>query len=142
MLTNGEAFPTLDIAQVGGGTISLPGDLDGAWGVVLIYRGAWCPVCNAQLAAFAKASDQFAELGIEVVAFSVDDEATTAELVEEHGLTFSAGHSADADEVAARHRRLHQRRTPLPPAHRLHPGPRLHGGGRRLLLRIGRPPAR
>jgi hypothetical protein len=27
--------------QVGGGKISLPGDLAGSWGVVLFYRGHW-----------------------------------------------------------------------------------------------------
>ncbi len=100
MLHNGEMFPALDIPDVGGGTISLPGDLDGSWGVVLIYRGAWCPVCNAQLTAFAQATGKFEELGIKVIAFSVDDEATTAELVEKLRLTFPVGHSADADKIA------------------------------------------
>ena len=32
---------------------------------------------------------------------SVDDEATTAELVAKHGLTFPVGHSADAKAIAA-----------------------------------------
>ena len=31
---------------------------------------------------------------------SVDDEATTRELIEQHGLTFPVGHSADARAVA------------------------------------------
>lgn len=35
-----------------------------------------------------------------VVALSVDDEATTAELVAKHGLTFPVGHSADAKAVS------------------------------------------
>jgi len=42
---------------VGGGTISLPDDLADSYGVVLIYRGSWCPYCNAQLAAFSRARD-------------------------------------------------------------------------------------
>lgn len=100
-LNSGDTFPDLMVDAVGGGTISLPGDLAGSYGVVLIYRGSWCPFCNAQLAAFARAADTFAELGVKIVAFSVDDEATTAELVEKHQLPFPVGHSADAEKVAA-----------------------------------------
>lgn len=101
VLHNGEAFPQLEIHAVGGATISLPGDLAGSFGVVLIYRGSWCPYCNAQLASFSRASDKFTELGIKVVALSVDDEATSAALVEKHGLQFPVGHSADPDQIAA-----------------------------------------
>ena len=31
----------MEIAKVGGGTISLPGEFAGGWGVVLLYRGHW-----------------------------------------------------------------------------------------------------
>ncbi len=41
MLDTGDPFPSLEIAKVGGGRISLPGDLAGDWGVVLFYRGHW-----------------------------------------------------------------------------------------------------
>ncbi|MBR1275949.1 peroxiredoxin family protein [Bradyrhizobium sp. AUGA SZCCT0283] len=100
-LQNGNTFPSLTIDAVGGGTISLPGDLAGSYGVVLIYRGSWCPYCNAQLAAFSRASAKFAELGIKVVALSVDDRATSAALVEKRDLNFPIGYGANADSVAA-----------------------------------------
>jgi peroxiredoxin len=67
----------------------------------LIYRGSWCPYCNAQLAAFARAADAFAELGIKVVALSVDDEATSTGLAAARRLNFPVGYGADADAVAA-----------------------------------------
>lgn len=100
-LNNGDTFPTLTVDAVGGGTISLPDDLAGSFGVVLIYRGSWCPFCNAQLAGFSQAADTLAELGIKTVALSVDDESTSATLVAKHHLGFPVGHSADADKVAA-----------------------------------------
>ncbi|HEY0812749.1 MAG TPA: peroxiredoxin family protein [Pseudonocardia sp.] len=100
-LHNGDTFPSLDLPAVGGGTISLPSDLAGSFGVVLIYRGSWCPYCNAQLAGFARAASTLDELGVKVVALSVDDEATSAALVAKHHLTFPVGHSVDADKVAA-----------------------------------------
>jgi len=100
-LRNGDAFPALTIDAVGGGTISLPGDLAGSFGVVLIYRGSWCPYCNAQLAGFSRAAGALAGLGIKVVALSVDDKAASAALVAKHHLAFSVGYGADADKVAA-----------------------------------------
>ena len=62
-LGNGDVFPSLRVAAVGGGTFSLPDDLAGSFGVVLFYRGSWCPYCNAQLAAFHRAEDKMAEAG-------------------------------------------------------------------------------
>ena len=99
-LRNGQPFPPLEVPAVGGGTISLPDDLAGSYGVVLIYRGSWCPYCNAQLAAFSRASETLADLNAKVVALSVDDESTSAALVEKHKLTFPVAHSADPDTVS------------------------------------------
>lgn len=101
VLRNGEVFPRLTIAAVGGGTISIPGDLTGSYGVVLFYRGSWCPYCGAQLAGFSRAHDALTELGVKVVAVSVDDEPTSSAFVNKLGVRFSVGHSADADHLAA-----------------------------------------
>jgi len=101
LLHPGDRFPTLDVPLAGGETLSLPDALAGDFGVVLFYRGAWCPYCNAQLRAFQRASDSLAEVGAKVVALSVDDEATTAEVVAKHGLAFPVGHSADAKAISA-----------------------------------------
>jgi peroxiredoxin len=100
-LENGQPFPSLQVPQVGGGTLSLPDDLTGAFGVVLVYRGAWCPYCKAQLSAFRRATDSLLEAGVRVAAISVDDEQTSAGLVDTLRLPFPVGHSADADQVAA-----------------------------------------
>ena len=100
-LDHGQPFPPIDVPAVGGGTLSLPGDLTGSYGVILIYRGAWCPYCNAQLGAFSRALDKLTELNVKVVALSVDDGDTSAELVAKRKLRFPVGHSADAEEIAA-----------------------------------------
>ncbi|MBX3607649.1 MAG: peroxiredoxin family protein [Piscinibacter sp.] len=101
LLSNGDTFPELAIETVDGRRLVLPDALRGAFGVVLIYRGAWCPYCNAQLAGFARAAATFDELGIKVASLSVDDRATASALVEKLRLPFPVGHSADADQVAA-----------------------------------------
>jgi hypothetical protein len=68
-LDNGQAFPPLDVPAVGGGMISLPGDLAGSYGVILIYRGSWCPYCNAQLAAFSRALDTLSSWTITAISW-------------------------------------------------------------------------
>jgi peroxiredoxin len=96
LLHPGEAFPSLAVSLPGGETLELPNAVAGGYAVVLLFRGSWCPYCNAQLRAFQRAQDAFAELGVRVVALSVDDEPTTRALIEKHGLTFPVGYGADA----------------------------------------------
>ena len=100
LLHPGDKFPALTVALAAGGFLQLPDALDGHFGVVLFYRGGWCPYCNAQLRAFQRAKDDLAEVGAQVVALSVDDEATTAELIAKHGLEFGVGYGADARALA------------------------------------------
>lgn len=100
-LANGTTFPELAMARHGGGKLSLPDELAGRWGVVLAYRGSWCSRCNAQLAAYQAAMPELEAAGIAVAAFSTDDAAHAAEMVDGHGLTFPVGYGVDPDEIAA-----------------------------------------
>jgi peroxiredoxin len=95
-----DPFPALTVSLPGGRALRLPEDLAGHFGVVLFYRGSWCPYCNAQLSAFQRALDGLAEMDVTVVALSVDDEATTQELIAKHGLRFPVGYGADASAIA------------------------------------------
>ena len=96
VLQPGDPFPSLTVALPGGRALRLPDALAGRFGVVLYYRGSWCPYCNAQLSAFQRSLDSLAGADISVVALSVDDEATTGDLIARHGLRFPVGHSAAA----------------------------------------------
>jgi peroxiredoxin len=100
LLSPQDPFPTLVVSRLGGGTLTIPEVFAGHFGVVLFYRGSWCPYCNAQLRAFQRATEAFDEIGAKVVALSIDDESATEELVAKHGLTFSIGHSANARAIA------------------------------------------
>lgn len=101
VLHNGDSFPSISLPAVGGGRLSLPDDLAGGFGVVLFYRGWWCPYCKAQLAAFTRAEERFVELGIKVAALSVDDEGQSAALAALLRLPFPVGYAANAAAIAA-----------------------------------------
>jgi peroxiredoxin len=101
LLNTGDQFPALALTLPGDQTLTLPDALADHFGVVLFNRGSWCPYCNAQLRAFQRAADRLAEVGVKVVSLSVDDEATTRELIAKHRLTFPVGHGADARAIAA-----------------------------------------
>ncbi len=101
LLSPGDRFPSLQVAVPDGAPLTLPEALAGHFGVVLLYRGSWCPYCSAQLRAFQRATEALDALDVRVVALSVDDEATTRATIEKHHLTFPVGHGADADAVSA-----------------------------------------
>ena len=101
LLNPGDQFPSLTISTTDDQVLALPDAFAGDFGVVLLYRGSWCPYCNAQLRAFQRASQVLGDNGIRVAALSVDDKETTAALVERHKLAFPVGYGADAAAVAA-----------------------------------------
>ncbi|MEV4261140.1 peroxiredoxin family protein [Kribbella sp. NPDC049584] len=100
LLHPGDRFPDLTFAVPGGEKVTVPALFDGGFGVMLFYRGSWCPYCNTQLRAFQRATSSLDEVGVRVAALSVDDEATTAELIARHKLAFPVGFGADAAAVA------------------------------------------
>jgi len=100
LLGPGDTFPDLMLTVPGGKPVTVPETSAGQFGVVLFYRGAWCPYCNAQLRAFQRANATLAGIGVQVVALSVDGETATADLIAKHRLTFPVGFGADAREVA------------------------------------------
>ena len=100
LLSPGSAFPALSLTIPGAAALAIPDAFAGDFGVVLFFRGAWCPYCNAQLRAFERAGQTLADNGIRVAALSVDDRSTTADLIAKQGLTFPVGYGADAWAIA------------------------------------------
>jgi peroxiredoxin len=100
LLKPGDKFPQLTVDILGGTTLTFPDAFEGDFGVLLFLRGSWCPYCNAQLSAFQRSSEKFAEARIRVAALSVDDEPTTLALADKHQLTFPLGYGADAHALA------------------------------------------
>ena len=74
--------------------------LSGHWGVVLVYRGDWCPFCRAQLSNFQRHISDFERTGVRVLAISVDSEADATAMVKRSQLTFPVLYAADPDWLA------------------------------------------
>lgn len=100
LLLPGDAFPEMTVNQLGGGVLRLPAATAGHYGVILFYRGSWCPYCTAQLRAFQRAAAALEGVDARVVALSVDDEPTTGALADKHHLEFPIGYGADPAAVA------------------------------------------
>jgi peroxiredoxin len=101
LLHPGDQFPQLTIDTTDGQVLAVPDAFAGDFAVVLFYRGAWCPYCNAQLRSFERAGQELAGDGIRVVALSADDKEAATALVAKHKLTFPVGYGADTPAVAA-----------------------------------------
>jgi peroxiredoxin len=101
LLQPGDRFPDIEITPVGASPLTVPSSMAGHFGVVLFYRGSWCPYCNAQLSAFQRAHGSLHSVDASVVALSVDDEATTKALVAKHNVEFPVGFGAGAEAIAA-----------------------------------------
>jgi peroxiredoxin len=100
LLYPGDTFPELTLTVPGGQTVTVPEAFGRQFGVLLFYRGSWCPYCNAQLRAFQRTGGVLADAGVRVAALPVDDEAATAALTAKHGLTLPVGYGVDAGKVA------------------------------------------
>jgi peroxiredoxin len=107
---SGDAFPNaLDVGanappftlpDARGGDVAL-GELLMRGPVVLVfYRGAWCPYCNLQLAAFQGALDDIHEAGAELVAVSPQTPDQSLTFAEQRALAFAV--LSDAGNRVAR----------------------------------------
>jgi citrate synthase len=101
MLSPGDKFPAFAVDTVNHGRLDIAEYLRGAYGTILVSRGAWCPYCVAQLRNFKRAKAALDGEDIKVIAFSVDDRPTAIALADRVGAPFPVGYGADAHAFAA-----------------------------------------
>jgi len=96
----GDRAPGFRLPDAGGGDVALD-DLLGAGPVVLVfYRGAWCPYCNLQLAAFQSALPDIRAAGATLVAVSPQTPDQSLSFAERKALAFPV--LSDAGNAVAR----------------------------------------
>ncbi len=101
-LTAGSPFPKIEVAQLGGGRLTLgvpQGDND--WQMVVVYRGLHCPICKKYLAQLDEIKQDFADQGVDIVVVSGDPEDKAQAMVDEKGLSLTMGHDLDVAQMRA-----------------------------------------
>ena len=69
----GEQFSKTTIARLGGGNLTLGEASKGYdWQLIVVYRGAHCPICTRYLSEIGAITPELDALNIEVVAVSAD----------------------------------------------------------------------
>lgn len=81
--TPGTAAPELAVDLVGGGSFKLADAQPEHFTMLVFYRGKHCPVCRSYLQTLRDVRDEYAELGVDLVAISMDDEGRATRSVEE-----------------------------------------------------------
>ena len=96
----GDLTPEFSLPGVRGETISLLEALASGPVVLSFYRGAWCPYCNIQLAAYEHALPAIAEAGGSLIAISPQKPDGSLSMTEKNSLTFDV--LSDTGNVVAR----------------------------------------
>lgn len=84
----GDLAPDFSLPGVTGAPLSLAGALAGGPVILTFYRGAWCPYCNIQLAAYERALPQITAAGGHLIAISPQRPDGSLSMTEKNGLTF------------------------------------------------------
>jgi peroxiredoxin len=84
----GDRAPGFRLADARGGDVALDDLLARGPVVLVFYRGAWCPYCNLQLAAFQSAVGDIRAVGADLVAVSPQTPDQSLTMAERHALEF------------------------------------------------------
>ncbi|WP_299548294.1 redoxin domain-containing protein [uncultured Tateyamaria sp.] len=101
-LAAGSVFPKLDVAKLGGGTLTL-GEPQSAhdWQLVIVYRGLHCPLCKKYLAQLQELEASFNAVGVDVVAVSGDPQDKAQAMVDEKELSVAMGYGLTVAQMEA-----------------------------------------
>ena len=91
-----QTMPAITVQTLDGGEANLGGP---GWKAVFVYRGAHCPLCKEYLAQIEERAEKFAELGLEVIAVSVDSADRARPFIEESGYTGTVGVGLTLDQA-------------------------------------------
>ncbi len=93
----GAPMPVITVEKVGGGQL-VTGSADG-WQVVFIYRGTHCPLCRKYLGELNTCLDDFAALGVQIVAISADTREKAEAQVQQEGWQFAVGYGLTIEQM-------------------------------------------
>ncbi len=100
----GEHAPTFCLPDAHGTPVALDDRLSEGPVVLSFYRGAWCPICNTELAALQEALPDIRARGARLIAVSPQAPDRSQELVQRLGLAYDV--LSDLDQSVIRDYRL------------------------------------
>lgn len=100
----GEPAPAFSLPDANGTPVALDDRLRDGPVVLSFYRGAWCPICNTELAALQEALPDIHARGARLVAVSPQAPDRSQELVQRLGLAYDV--LSDLDQSVIRAYRL------------------------------------
>lgn len=78
----GSLFPAITVPKHGGRTLQLGKPKNGLdWQMIVVYRGKHCPMCTTYLKTLSELTDQYADIGVDIVAVSADTQARAEEQI-------------------------------------------------------------
>lgn len=98
-LLYGEKIPDGVLTTPNGENHKVSGILEEKPTVLLIYRGGWCPYCNAHLAEIQKAESDILTLGYQLIAISPDSPENLKTTDEKHRLKYSLYSDTNGDFI-------------------------------------------
>lgn len=84
----GDHIPEGLLKDSTGNTVSLQSLHTSEFLVLNFYRGGWCPYCNMELRAYESLKDEFAALGVNIVAISAEVTALAAQTTTKNAISF------------------------------------------------------
>jgi len=98
---NGEEIPEARLKTPDGNTEMISRIIKERPTVLLIYRGGWCPYCNAHLSEIQKAESKVLELGYQIVAISPDSPENLRITDNKHQLNYRLYSDAKGEFIKA-----------------------------------------
>lgn len=99
-LAPGAAFPEITLPRVSGGDVDLGRPSEGYdWKMVVVYRGAHCPLCTRYLQELNQALPELNALGIDVVAVSADSERQALSQLSQVSPEYDVGYDLSVEQM-------------------------------------------
>ncbi|MBV1757544.1 MAG: AhpC/TSA family protein [Dethiosulfatibacter sp.] len=99
-LNEGDKIPEFQLKNAVGKTIKIYDVLSNGPIIINFYRGAWCPYCNLEIAAYQEILPEIKKRGAQLVAISPEVPDITMTLKEKHALEFEI--LSDTDNAVAK----------------------------------------
>jgi peroxiredoxin len=96
----GAMLPRITLKLIDGQTLTVPDDIPSAHLALIFYRGHWCTQCRRHLTRYQEHLSELQNLGVTVVAASVDSLADTKAFADSAGLTFPVAYGVSAPDIA------------------------------------------